>query len=139
MGLSRLVLLTGLCIVMGFLYWSRWQRASAMSDAMGQESATLRRVSLELFHHPAWHQLWRGIAAQQIRVVDGATGPGEFRVAHLRMFSASGYCFSSQDPQAYSLTAFLTGPRKLVASLDLRSGQVLVREPAFGEWVPEAG
>ncbi|NUP05404.1 MAG: hypothetical protein HOW73_05015 [Polyangiaceae bacterium] len=129
-------IVAGVALVL-FIVWrvrDRWQAASEASEAMGLEQQAMRAMHTQLLQHPAWHRLWQLLAARGYLV--SVTGPqaGAFHFGLLTLGTYSGHAVDMNDPGIIAMNAYLQGPKKIVASLVFATGQVQIRDVAFGEW-----
>jgi hypothetical protein len=122
-----------------FIFWWKWQRASAVSAQMARDHDQIQLWHQQLFSHPAWSHLWRSLGSQGIVAVPGQAAPGQFAVRLLTMGNAMGQRTGPTDPSATWLNAYLDGPKRVVASVELQTGRVVVRDCGFFEWPNEAG
>jgi hypothetical protein len=117
----------------------RWKQASDASEEMARELAMTAEWHKQAMAHPAWWRLRELIQAQGIHTVLGAAPAGHFKVALLTLRDATGQAKSPHDPSGVYLTAYLDGPKKMVASIHLPTGQLSLRQCGFSEWPHEAG
>ncbi|MBK6518557.1 MAG: hypothetical protein IPG04_31585 [Polyangiaceae bacterium] len=133
--------LLGVALV-AFIAWrvhSRWRAASEYSEGMAAEERALRGVHAQLLEHPAWHRLWQALAARGIHVSSQMPQPGAFQFGLLALSNDRGErALRLDDPSSRYLQAYLQGPKKIVASLVMATGEVHVRDAGFGEWPSEA-
>jgi hypothetical protein len=121
------------------LYYAyRWKQASAYSDAMAREVDQTRQWHMQLMNHPAWAHLHRFLASQGIHVVPVGPQPGQYQLRLLTLNDARGQKTAPGDPRGQYLNAYCLGPKKIVGSLTLQTGQPTVRECVWGEWPAEA-
>lgn len=117
---------------------SRWRAASDYSEAMAEEEQVLRVVHTQLLAHPAWHTLWQALGTRGVHVSPEGPRPGAFHFGLLTLWTQTGYAMRADDPAAWVMNAYLQGPKRIVASLVLATGEVQVRDVAFGEWPSQA-
>jgi hypothetical protein len=138
MHLSHVLRIVIGLVILAVVIGIRWSRASAYSDARAREHEQRRRDHQALLQHPAWHSLASALASQGIVVASGAPGPGAYGFGILMLYTPMGPAASVVDPAAVCLNAYLKGPKKIIATIDLRTGQPFVRDVFFGEWPAEA-
>ena len=121
------------------LYYAyRWKQASEASDAMARALEQTRQWHRELMNHPAWAHLYRFLASQGVHVVPGPPQPGQYQLRLLTLNDARGHKTAPGDPRGAYLNAYCLGPKKIVGSLTLQTGQPMLRECVWGEWPSEA-
>ncbi|MFO0548143.1 MAG: hypothetical protein U0271_07130 [Polyangiaceae bacterium] len=105
---------------------------------MAREQQARRALHAQLLNHPAWHHLRQALAARGIHVVPQVAQDGTFHFGLLTLTTEKGPALRLDDPGVRWLTAYLKGPRKIVATVVLATGAVEVREAVFGEWPTDA-
>jgi hypothetical protein len=135
---ARVVLGIGLVAFIAWRWSQNWKAAGEATDAMYQEQQAMRALHMQLLGHPHWHRLWQALAARGYSVSVQGPQPGMFSFGLLSLYGPTGYVFRIDDPSATYLNAYLTGPKKIVASLILATGEVQVRDVGFGEWPTQA-
>ena len=139
-GLPRLIFACLAIIGIAAYYAWRWKQVSDHVDGEARKAEIGRQWSFELRSHPAWHALWHRIAAQGIHARFEGAPTGAFRVFALQLTDTVGQPVGPRDPSARTLHAFLDGPKRVIASLDLPTGQVHVRDFTWMEiWPSEIG
>jgi hypothetical protein len=137
LSLRVVIGILGLALVAWRIH-SRWRAASEHSDAMALETQTLRAIHAQLLAHPAWHRLGQALAARGVQVSPEGPRPGAFHFGLLTLWTQTGYAMRVDAPAAWIMNAYLQGPKRIVASLVLATGEVQVREATFGEWPTQA-
>lgn len=118
--------------------WSRWQAAGAYVNAQAEQTRAMRALHHQLLGHPSWQRLWQALAARGYRIAVHGPEPGAFTFGLLTLWTDRGYAFDLRDPTIRYLNAYLRGPKEIVATLVLATGEVQVRDAGFGEFPSEA-
>jgi hypothetical protein len=116
----------------------RWKQASDYSEAMSRELELTRAWHLALMNHPAWAHLHGFLVSRGVHVVAGRPEPGQYQLKLLSLCDALAQKMAPDDPRAAWLNAYCEGPKKIVASLMLQSGQASVRDASWGDWPGDA-
>lgn len=128
-------IILGIALV-AFIAWrvsNQWRAAGAYSDAMFAEQKAYQDLHARLLHHASWQRLLHGLAARGIHVAMQPQ-PGAYQLGLLTLWTDMGNTLEPNDPAIRGMNAYLSGPKKIVASIILASGEVHVRDCSFGEW-----
>lgn len=123
--------------LLGVLVWKvhqRWRAAGEASAATFAERDAFRTMHAQLLQHPGWQRLWHALAARGIVLSAQAAHQGAFHLGLLALWTDKGDTFEPNDPAIRGIRAYLEGPKKIVASLILATGEVHVRDTGFLEW-----
>lgn len=127
--------------LVGFIGWrvlQQWRAAGQQSDAIFARQAAMRAVHAHLLDDPAWQRIWHALVAQGYPVAVNGGQPGAYSFGLITQWGGTDSAQSVVAPGASHMNVYLRGPKKIVACLTYATGEVQIRECAFGEWPAEA-